>query len=375
MAPLDDTDVKTLFPRGLAGHTPALARRADEAYLDFVSDARNALLHARGRAVSEVGEQALAAAERATGRRPNSVDGVKAVILADPHVATYLRVKRSLQEAYWQRIEDSFGGNAAAMESALAAAETRGPGSVRWDPAFVYPDYATVDIHIQPGGYTAKPLLGLTYDYGTKVFFGGANDDDALHHRMAAKTAVPKDGTVRRALEIGCSIGQFACGLKLRFPDAEVWGTDISAPMVRYAHWRTMQQGLDVHYAQMPAEDLDFPDGHFDLVVEHLMFHETPVPVIERVLAEVKRVLRPGGTFVVWDFHTARGEKTGYASFLGMMDAADNGEPYATGFVACDIERLMTDAGFGLRSHDPEVIARDGRIGDKPLARTERPRS
>jgi SAM-dependent methyltransferase len=247
----------------------------------------------------------------------------------------------------------------------LTAADTQGPGSVRWDPNFVYPAYATVDIHIQPGGYTGRTLSGLTYDYGTKVFFGGANDGDAIHHRIAAKTAMPKDGHVKRILEIGCSLGQFTCGLKLRFPDAEAWGIDISAPMVRYAHWRTLQQNLDVHYAQMPAEDMDFPDGHFDLVAAHLLFHETPVPVIKRVLKETMRVLRPGGTFVVWDFHTAR-NKTGYGGFLGLMDGCDNGEPYAGPFVTCDIEALMEDAGFKLRARDPETIARDGRIGDKP---------
>jgi SAM-dependent methyltransferase len=323
-------------------------------------------MHAQGRAVGKLGEDALAEASKKTGHRPNSVEAVKEVVLKDPYVATYLRVKRTLQEAYWQRIADSYGLNEKAFQAALATADKSGPGSVRWDPDFIYPDYATVDIHIQPGGYTGKPLVGLTYDYGTKVFFGGANDGDVLHHRVATKTAIPQDGKVARALEIGCSIGQFACGLKKRFPEAEVWGTDIGAPMVRYAHWRTIQQNLDVHYAQMPAEDMDFPDNHFDLVVSHLMFHETPIPVIKRVLTEVIRVLRPGGTFVVWDFQTAKHNVGGYGTFLGMMDGCDNGEPYAVGFVNADIEQLMTDAGFTLRSHDPDEINKTGRIGDKP---------
>jgi ubiquinone/menaquinone biosynthesis C-methylase UbiE len=154
--------------------------------------------------------------------------------------------------------------------------------------------------------------------------------------------------------------------MKKRFPEAEVVGIDISAPMVRYAHWRAMQQNLDVHFAQMPAEEMSFPDNHFDIVTSYLLFHEIPLPVIKRVLAEVKRVLRPGGTFVMLDFPSARSGEPGYGGLIGLMDAADNGEPYAHGFVNCGIEQLIAEAGFSLRYLNPAEIAKHGRVCDKP---------
>ena len=52
---------------------------------------------------------------------------------------------------------------------------------------------------------------------------------------------------------------------------------------------------------------------------------------------------------------------------MGMMDASDNGEPYAPGFVGCDVEILMEHTGFTLRSHDPKDLSAQGRIGDKPI--------
>ena len=299
-------EAKSLLTRGFNGNTPDLLRRADEAYCDFVSDARNILMHAQFMNVGKLGGDMLDAVASSTGQLPNSPEAMKAVVLEIPEVATYLRVKRTLQESYWRRIEESYGVKQADFENALNEADQMGPGSVRWDPNFVYPEYATVDIHIQPGGYTGKTLGALTYDYGTKIFFGGAGDADTLHHSMGNRTATPKDGVVKRVMEIGCSLGQVACGLKKRFPDAQVWGTDISAQMVRYAHWRTIQQNLDVHYAQMSAEDLDFPDNQFDIVTAHLLFHEMPVPVIKRTLKEAMRVLRPGGVFVLWDFWSAK---------------------------------------------------------------------
>jgi tRNA G46 methylase TrmB len=358
-------ETKALLTRGFNGNTPDLLARADEAYCDFVSDARNILMHARFQTIGQLGEAALDVAAKATGQRPNSPEAIKDVAMKVPEVASYFRIKRTLQESYWRRIEDSFAAKGKDFEQALTDAEKMGPGSVKWDPNFVYPAYATVDIHIQPGGYTGRTLGPLTYDYGTKIFFGGAGDADTLHHSMAERTSTPKDGVVKRVMEIGCSIGQMACGLKKQHPNAEVWGTDISATMVRYAHWRTIQQGLDVNYAQMPAEDLDFPDNHFDIITAHLLFHEIPVPVIKRVLAEAKRVLRPGGVFVLWDFFSAKNRSTA-ANFMGLMDACDNGEPYAPGFVNCDVEVLMEQAGFTLRSHDPSELGRTGRVGDKP---------
>jgi len=359
-------DTKSLLTRGFNGNSPELLKRADEAYCDFVSDARNILMYAQFQNIGQLGAGELDAAAKATGNLPNSPEAIKGVVMKVPEIATYFRVKRTLQESYWQRIAESYGMKASEFEQALNEADKKGPGSVTWDPNFVYPAYATVDIHIQPGGYTGKTLGALTYDYGTKIFFGGAGDADSLHHSMADKTATPKDGVVKRVMEVGCSIGQMACGLKKRFPDAEVWGTDIGAPMVRYAHWRTIQQDLDVHYAQMPAEDLDFPDNHFDVVTAHLLFHEIPVPVIKRVLNEAKRVLRPGGVFGLWDFFSAK-NRSGGTNFMGLMDACDNGEPYAPGFVTCDVEALMEQAGFTLRSHDPQELGRAGRVGDKPV--------
>jgi SAM-dependent methyltransferase len=276
-----------------------------------------------------------------------------------------MRVKRSCHEIYKQRLVDSYDLRRDELERMLDEADKRDPGSVTWDPNFIYPDYATVDFHISPGGYTRSAFSGLLYDYGTSIFYGGANAGDALHVRLARETAVPKDGKVARALDIGCSCGQYTTELKKRFPAAEVIGIDIGSPMVRYAHWRAIQQSLDVHFAQMPSEDLAFPDRHFDLVGCHILFHEIPREVIFKTLREVHRVLRPGGTFVLWDFATATPDNPGYGGLVGLMDAADNGEPYAHNYVNCGVEQLMTDAGFTLRPKDGPKAQMHDRVCDK----------
>ena len=128
---------------------------------------------------------------------------------------------------------------------------------------------------------------------------------------------------------------------------------------------RAADQDLDVNFSQMLCEDMDFPDGHFDLVVAHLLFHELPMPVIKKTIAEVMRVLRPGGTFVIWDFPTNTPAEERFAHFSLMFDSADNGEPYSTDFVHGHVEELLKSAGFSLRSEDPEDVRRQGRVCDK----------
>lgn len=352
--------------RGTVGNTPAMTTRTDEAFLDFVSDMRNALMHAPHAYIDAAGTRALEQAGARNDRWPEGLGDVRRALMADTDVSTWLRVKRSLQEAYWQRIVDSYGEREGELMRRLDAADRMGPGSVRWDPNFAYPEYATVDIHIQPGGFVHHPLAGFHYDYGTRIFFGGVNDEDTLHRKMAAKTARPRDGKVRRTLDLGTSIGQLPCEMKRLYPDAEVWGIDIGAPMVRYAHLRAVEQGLDVNFAQMATEHLQFPDGHFDLVTAHLLFHEIPREIAAATIAEAFRVLRPGGTFVIWDFPSSDPAKNRYAGFMRTLDAADNGEPYSVQFVTGNVERMMTDAGFALRYTAPADIHAHGRVGDKP---------
>lgn len=366
----------TLLQRGLNGNTPALPSRADESFVDFICDARNVLAMEKRDVMSARGNALAKAAGIRINHDAATVNQVRDVIADDPPLATYFRLKRTFQEVYKDRQIDSLNTQRDAWLNALTEAEQQGPGSVTYDPDFPMPDYAKVEIHIQPRGYSGDALAGLYYDCGTQVFFGGMNAADAYHAGLAKQTALPEDGVANRIVEIGCSVGQLACELKKLHPDAEVWGTDISAAMVRYSHWRAVQQNVDVHFAQMASEALDFPDNHVDVIVAHILFHEIPATVIDRTLAEAHRVLRPGGTFVLMDFATkdmdadtiARegtlGYGGGYGGVYGLMDAADNGEPYSPGLITMNVEQSMRDAGFTLRpiENPGRTVVR---VGDK----------
>ena len=361
---------QALYRRGkVAGVYPSLTTREDEAYVEFIEDARNVLMHAQQMPIGQYSRTLMQQTGLSMATDAQSTRAAIDFLMRDPALKTYYRVKRSLQEAFWGCLSRSFGARRAELLAALDEADRKGPGTVEYDPQWAEhaPDYASREIHIQPGGYTREPLAGVFYDYGLKVFMGGASDHDRLAKGVAAVTALPADGRVGRILDLGVSAGATTIALKQRHPEAEVWGIDISAPMVRYAHLRAIEAGAEVHLRQMAAEDMAFPDAHFDAVLALLLFHELPVPVARETIAEVYRVLRPGGTFTVLDFPGDRTRDV-YSMFFVAMDAADNGELYLPEFVRSNVEDLLVEAGFELKSYDPKAALRTGRVAVKPAA-------
>ena len=75
----------------------------------------------------------------------------------------------------------------------------------------------------------------------------------------------------------------------------------MSAPCLRNGHARAVAMGKAVRFSQQNAEELQFPDNSFDLVVSHALLHETSHKAIRRIFRETHRVLRPGGVMAHLD--------------------------------------------------------------------------
>jgi ubiquinone/menaquinone biosynthesis C-methylase UbiE len=256
------------------------------------------------------------------------------------------RMMRSTQLMMWRGAFRTYERYADDIDQWLDEAEQAAPDRLSIDPDFVYPDYIRQqDIHLQPGSYQDDPLAGAVYHYGSKIFFTGGNDDDRIHRAMA--DWCPIDGAPQRIVELGCGIGQGATAMQQRFPDAEVIGIDVAAPMLRYAHARALHMGLPVRFVQANAADTGLADNAVDAVLAMILFHELPA---EQVVAEAARILKPGGTMTIVDFpHIARDELSG-RHCMRLFDSWYNGEPFAAGFVYSDFTAL-------LEQHFAEVIA------------------
>lgn len=117
------------------------------------------------------------------------------------------------------------------------------------------------------------------------------------HGSRLAEIAMLKPG--ERVLDIGTGAGA------VLFPAAEavgdrglVVGIDLAEAMATATRAEALRKGVvNVELHQMNAEQLTFPDGSFDAVVSGFVFQF--IPDLARTLAEVRRVLSPGGRVAV----------------------------------------------------------------------------
>ncbi|MCD4536083.1 class I SAM-dependent methyltransferase [Nocardioides sp. cx-169] len=93
-----------------------------------------------------------------------------------------------------------------------------------------------------------------------------------------------------RMLEVGCGTGAFAARVREVLPATDLVAIDSSERFVEL----TRARGVTAHVAD--AQALPFEDSSFHLVAALWMLYH--VPDLHRGLAEVRRVLRPGGTFL-----------------------------------------------------------------------------
>lgn len=317
---------------------PSATTLADRDYIDYTEGVRKFAKSHMDAAARTVAEAALA--ER--GEPVRDVPTLRAMLDPLPVVGLRNRLLRSQQEMTWRRIHATLGARRDELVAALDEAESRGPGSVHHDPDFVYPDYFTsADIHLQPESYEGDELAGYIYHYGTNVFYVGRNDHDEAKQATVDRLPLP-EGPIGAVLDLACSIGQSTTALKKRLPEARVVGIDIAAPMVRYAHLRASNLGIDVEFRQESAAELSFADGTFDVVYCNILFHEVPREVAEQVVAEAHRVLRDGGMFIVQDFanRSPDGPMT-MQDYTRNIDTNFNGEPFASRFVYSDFLDLL----------------------------------
>ena len=116
---------------------------------------------------------------------------------------------------------------------------------------------------------------------------------------FALAIARPRPG--ERILDVATGSGDLAVALGRRTdPGGEVWISDINRRMLERGRDRLLDAGLAVPAVQCDAERLPFSTGYFDCVT--VGFGLRNMTRKEVALAEMARVLKPGGRLVVLEF-------------------------------------------------------------------------
>ncbi len=300
--------------------------------------------------------------ERETGRAPADRHDIRKAMVADPYFQTYAATNRIAQERIWDTVIDTIERQLPEIEARAAAlsAASRAPLEVHDD--FPTPRYVTaIDIHCMPGGY-AEPggvAAGALYDRGVYLYamgyMGPTNDDMGRSVANYIRRTMP-DFRPTRILDMGCTVGHSTLPFKEAFPDAEVIGIDVAGPQLRYAHARAAGLGLEVGFLQRNAEATGFPDASFDLIVSHILLHETSGKAMPAIMRECHRLLKPGGVMIHADLPPFN-LMDPFTQFILDNETWYNNEPFWGAMREVDQIALARSVGFAEPRFDTAPMA------------------
>ena len=158
-----------------------------------------------------------------------------------------------------------------------------------------------------------------------------------LLRKLTVDNALIKPGD--NVLDVGCGTGEVTLLAKTRAKAGSVYGIDPAPEMIAVARRKAARKRLDIDFRVGVIESLPFPDSSIDVVTSSLMMHHLPEDLKVRGLAEIYRVLKPGGRLLVADFMRPTG------SFLNHLFIAFTRHQGLKSGIE-DMQKLLKDAGF-----------------------------
>lgn len=292
--------------------------------------------------------------ERAEQRPPTSRQDIRKAMLADPYFQHYAATNRIAQELIWDSVIDSIERQLPALEAQAKALSARNTAPLETTPDFPTPRYVTaLDIHCMPGGYADADsphsiAAGALYDRGVYLYamgyMGPTNDDMGRSVANYIRRNMP-DFQPTAILDMGCTVGHSTLPFKQAFPQADVIGIDVAGPQLRYAHARAAGLGLNVGFLQRDASNTGFPDASFDLIVSHILLHETSGKAMPAIFHECHRLLKPGGLMIHADLPPFN-LMDPFTQFILDNETWFNNEPFWGAMRELDQPALAAAAGF-----------------------------
>lgn len=141
-----------------------------------------------------------------------------------------------------------------------------------------------------------------------------------------------------QVLDVGCGTGTLAMEVARRVGSAgRIVGVDPSPEQIARARSKAARRHAPhapIEFQIGVIEQLAFPDQTFDVALSTLMMHHVPKSLKRQGLAEIARVLKPGGRLVIADF-TRKQDRQGQAARF-----------HAGGSSLQELAALVSDAGF-----------------------------
>ena len=268
------------------------------------------------------------------------------------------------QDMMWRTVDETVQRVLPDFAAAYAKLGATRLGSLELDPSLVLPEpIRDVEIHRQPGGYFAEAdgsdlLTALRY-FGTVELYRNAKGMDPGNRAGEPGIGSFIVGQVKkrypeiapaRIVDLGCGPGIDTIAYARAFPEADLWGIDLSPPFLRFAHLWAETQGHSIHYRQANAAATGLEEASVDLIVSNILFHETSDEVLRGIVRETRRILAPGGVMLNFDVAYQPDRISVPRQVTNAWQVVNNGEPYWTGFAELDLRAELLEAGFPAES-------------------------
>ena len=199
------------------------------------------------------------------GSPPCDREQGNAAFIHDPLYQLWGAAVYQSQNLMWESVEETCRRLLPELERRYSQLDAvTSLGRLELNPRLLPPEpIRSVEIHRQPGGYFANNgqselLTGLMY-FGTVELYrnakglstGAAPGTPGMgYYILDAVSRRFPDLNPATILDLGCGPGTETLAFCQRFPQAEVWGLDLSAPLLKFAHVWAEESG---HCAKLPA--------------------------------------------------------------------------------------------------------------------------
>ncbi len=312
-------------------------------------------------------------------RRPRTMATAGKRIQSQPLYRFAASIQHQAQVMGWASAAESLADYGDELDALLANPPKKPKGRLVLDDVFPLPEYYTEndsagldDIHLAPGGYWRESLVGPIYERGGALYrtawrLGYSSSPPGA---LLAFAAGAPAGNYKRILDLGCSFGGNTMAFRTAYPDAEeVVGIDLSASALRWAHLSAEERGLAITYQQGDATEMPYEGSSFDMVTGFLFAHEVTSAVLDQVLGEAFRVLRPGGHIRFMDVPPYSALEP-EAAFLQSFDNDGNGEKFWNEFLSADFKAALERVGFVNATDGALDYGQPGFMGMAALMRT-----
>lgn len=205
-----------------------------------------------------------------------------------------------------------------------------------------YPEYYLQNFHYQTDGWLSSKSAKL-YDYQVESLFLGTAD---TMRRQAlpsiAEFMKGKEPADVKVLDMATGTGRFASFMMDNYRSLDLTVLDLSPFYLEEAK-RLLNRFESVKYVEAACEAVPFEENSFDAITCVYLFHELPMDVRKKVLAEMNRVLKPGGKLFFVD--SAQSGEVPYERVLKGFTIAAH-EPYYMDYTQMDLTAAMREAGF-----------------------------